>query len=181
MNAPTCSHGHSGGCVRPECTGTPVSLSLTVNGEKVRAEVPADLLLIDFLRENLGLTGTKRGCGEGDCGACTVLLDGKPITSCVSLAVQAEGCEVLTVEGLCKDDKLHPLQEAFLAVGAVQCGFCTPGMLLAAKALLDANPRPDRQEIIRAISGNICRCTGYAKIVEAVEQAARQLTLLRQN
>lgn len=163
-------------CSRPEYCGDAVNLALTVNNRAVHATIPADMLLIDFLREHLNLTGTKRGCGEGDCGACTVLLDGAPVTSCVMLAVQAEGRNVITVEGLApQEGKLHPIQEAFLEAGAVQCGFCTPGMLLAAKALLDENPAPDHEAIVRQISGNLCRCTGYAKIIQAVELAARKL------
>lgn len=173
-----CSHKHHGECARPETSGSPVHIALTVNGNAVEADVPADLLLLDFLRENLGLTGTKRGCGEGDCGACTVLLNGQPVTSCMMLAAQAQGREVLTVEGLSQGGKLHPIQEAFLDAGAVQCGFCTPGMLLAAKALLDTNPNPTRAEILAQVAGNLCRCTGYAKIVDAVKLAARKMTVL---
>lgn len=178
MNMTTACSRQGTPCSRPEAAGEPVRVSLTVNGEAVRAEIPADLLLIDFLREHLDLTGTKRGCGEGDCGACTVLVDGKPVTSCVMLAVQAEGHSVLTIEGLARGEKLHPIQEAFLEAGAVQCGFCTPGMVLSAKALLDADPNPDRAAIIAGLSGNLCRCTGYAKIVEAVELAARKMTVI---
>ncbi|MES9994738.1 2Fe-2S iron-sulfur cluster-binding protein [Desulfovibrio aminophilus] len=173
-----CSHKHHGECARPETFGSPVHISLTVNGKAVEADAPADLLLLDFLRENLGLTGTKRGCGEGDCGACTVLVNGQPVTSCMMLAAQAQDKEVLTVEGLSQGGKLHPIQEAFLDAGAVQCGFCTPGMLLAAKALLDTNPNPTRDEILAQVAGNLCRCTGYAKIVDAVKLAARKMTVL---
>lgn len=173
-----CQHKGHGACARPGAVGTPVEVSLTVNGNAVAARVPADLLLIDFLREHLELTGTKRGCGEGDCGACTVLVDGKPVTSCVMLAAQASGKEVFTVEGLARQGRLHPIQEAFLEAGAVQCGFCTPGMLLMAKALLDANANPAQSEIIAQLAGNLCRCTGYAKIVDAVHLAARKMTVL---
>lgn len=147
-------------------------ITFTLNGEKTSLEVEATLLLIDLLRNRLGLTGTKLGCGEGDCGACTVLLDGKTVNSCLILAMQVDGHEVLTVEGLGTYDKLHPLQSAFIAEGAVQCGFCTPGMLLSAKSLLDQNPQPTRQQIAKHISGNLCRCTGYAKIINAIEKVA---------
>ncbi|WP_425058284.1 (2Fe-2S)-binding protein [Sporomusa carbonis] len=147
-------------------------ITFILNGQKTEIEVEPTLLLVDMLRNRLGLTGTKIGCGEGDCGACTVLLDGKTVNSCLILAVQVAGHEVITVEGLGDYDKLHPLQEAFIAEGAVQCGFCTPGMLLSAKALLDENPQPTRQQIARHISGNLCRCTGYAKIINAIEKVA---------
>lgn len=146
-----------------------------VNGRTVRAEVPATRTLLEFLREDLGLTGTKEGCGKGECGACTVLVDGKPVNSCLMLAYQADGKQVVTIEGLERDGSLHPIQEAFVAEGAVQCGFCTPGMIMSAKALLDANPSPTRDEIRQAISGNLCRCTGYAKIIRAIEVAAARL------
>ncbi|MDF2572803.1 MAG: cutS [Sporomusa sp.] len=148
------------------------TITFTLNGEKTEIEVEATLLLVDMLRNQLGLTGTKIGCGEGDCGACTVLLDGKTVNSCLVLAMQVEGHEVLTIEGLGTYDKLHPLQSAFIAEGAVQCGFCTPGMLLSAKSLLDENPQPTRQQIAKHISGNLCRCTGYAKIINAIEKVA---------
>ncbi|MBC7081949.1 MAG: (2Fe-2S)-binding protein [Firmicutes bacterium] len=146
-----------------------------VNGRTVRAEVPATRTLLEFLREDLGLTGTKEGCGKGECGACTVLVDGKPVNSCLMLAYQADGKQVVTIEGLERDGSLHPIQEAFVTEGAVQCGFCTPGMIMSAKALLDANPSPTRDEIRQAISGNLCRCTGYAKIIRAIEVAAARL------
>ncbi|OIQ12300.1 (2Fe-2S)-binding protein [Neomoorella thermoacetica] len=146
---------------------------LKVNGREYQVEAPADITLLELLREYLGLTGTKEGCGKGECGACTVLLDGQAVNSCLIPAAKAEGAEVLTIEGLASPDgKLHPLQEAFITEGAVQCGFCTPGMILSAKALLDSNPRPGREEIKMALSGNLCRCTGYAKIIAAVEKAA---------
>ncbi|HWR42416.1 (2Fe-2S)-binding protein [Sporomusa sp.] len=148
------------------------TITFTLNGQKTEVEVESNLLLVDMLRNRLGLTGTKIGCGEGDCGACTVLLDGRTVNSCLILAMQVEGHEVLTVEGLGTYDKLHPLQAAFIAEGAVQCGFCTPGMLLSAKSLLDENPQPTRQQIAKHISGNLCRCTGYAKIINAIEKVA---------
>jgi carbon-monoxide dehydrogenase small subunit len=134
--------------------------------------IPANRTLLEVLRDDLGLTGTKCGCEIGECGACTVLLDGQPVNSCLVLAPQIDGREVVTVEGLAQDGKLHPLQESFLDHDAVHCGFCTPGMLLSAKALLDWNPRPTETEIRTAISGNLCRCTGYQQIVQAIEKAA---------
>jgi carbon-monoxide dehydrogenase small subunit len=147
-------------------------ISFVLNGQKTEIAVEPQLLLVDMLRNQLGLTGTKIGCGEGDCGACTILLDGKNVNSCLILAIQVNGHDVLTVEGLGSYDKLHPLQEAFIAEGAVQCGFCTPGMLLSAKSLLDENPQPTRQQIAKHISGNLCRCTGYAKIINAIEKVS---------
>jgi carbon-monoxide dehydrogenase small subunit len=152
-------------------------IELTVNNEPVEAAVDPNRTLVQFLREDLGLTGTKHGCGLGDCGACTVILDGRPVNSCLVLAVQAHGREVLTIEGLAENGKLHPIQRAFVDKGAVQCGFCTPGMILSAKALLDENPRPTEHEIRTAISGNLCRCTGYQKIVEAIEEASKMLEM----
>ena len=143
-------------------------LEFTVNGEAVSLSVFPNRTLLEILREALGLTGAKEGCGEGACGSCTVLLDGKPVRSCLTLAVEAAGCEITTVEGLASGETLDPLQEAFIEHGSVQCGFCTPGMLMSAKGLLLDDPRPDEKKIRRALSGNICRCTGYAKIVEAV-------------
>lgn len=143
-------------------------ITLEVNGEQREVAVEPDQTLLEVLREDLGLTGTKKACNQGECGACTVLLDGKPVSSCLVLAVRAHGKAVVTVEGLAENGRLHPLQEAFVTHGAVQCGFCTPGMLLVAKALLDTNPHPTAQEIEQAIAGNICRCTGYVKIIEAI-------------
>lgn len=150
-------------------------IQLTINGETVEAAVETNRTLLQLLRDDLGLTGTKHGCGLGDCGACTVILDGKPVNSCLVLAVQAQGREVLTIEGLAENGKLHPIQQAFVDKGAIQCGFCSPGMILAAKALLDENPQPTELEIRTAISGNLCRCTGYQKIVEAIQEAAGSL------
>jgi carbon-monoxide dehydrogenase small subunit len=149
-----------------------VSIGIEVNGVPHRMKVKASALLLDVLRDDLGLKGTKRGCDQGQCGACTVLLDGRPVLSCILLAVQADGKKITTIEGLAGDGELHPLQEAFIAEGAAQCGFCTPGMLLSAKALLDQNPEPADEEIRQAMSGNLCRCTGYAKIIRAVKKAA---------
>lgn len=150
-------------------------INLTINGEPVEAAVEPNTTLVQFLREDLGLTGTKHGCGLGDCGACTVILDGEPVNSCLVLAVQAHGRAVLTIEGLADNGVLHPIQQAFVDKGAIQCGFCTPGMILSAKALLDHNPKPTEIEIRTAISGNLCRCTGYQKIVEAVQEAAKSI------
>ena len=150
-----------------------VSMTIEVNGIPRRMRVKTSALLLDVLRGDLGLKGTKRGCDQGQCGACTVLLDGRPVLSCILLAVQAKGRKITTIEGLAAEGKLHPLQEAFVAEGATQCGFCTPGMILSAKALLDQKSHPADDEIRRAISGNLCRCTGYAKIVRAVKKAAQ--------
>jgi carbon-monoxide dehydrogenase small subunit len=150
-----------------------VTIHLTVNGLAYQEEVEPRRTLLEFIREDLELTGTKEGCGLGECGTCTVLLDGKPIKSCITLAVQANGREVTTIEGIERPDgTLHPLQQAFIDHGAIQCGFCTPGMVLSAKALLDENPKPSELEIKQAIAGNLCRCTGYQKIVEAIRSAA---------
>lgn len=147
-------------------------MELTVNGEKYSFEVEADLRLVDLLRNHLHLLGAKEGCGKGECGACTVLMDGKSVASCLVLALQANGADILTVEGLGGEEALHPLQQAFIQYGAVQCGFCTPGMLMSAKFLLDNNPRPSREEIRAGLAGNLCRCTGYAKIIDAIEAVA---------
>jgi len=146
-----------------------LSLTVTVNGKVINREIPADRTLLRFLREDLGLTGTKEGCGEGECGACTVLLDGKPVCSCIMLAAQADGHSVTTIEGLAyPDGRLHPVQEAFIRAGAVQCGFCTPGMVLAAAAALEAGTLRSHEDAKVALAGNLCRCTGYAKIFDAV-------------
>jgi len=150
-----------------------MKISFTCNGKQISVDVPPETRALDVLRDQLGLTGVKEGCGRGECGACTILLDGKPVSSCLLLAPKLEGKNILTVEGLERPDgTLHPLQAAFLEEGAVQCGFCTPGMIMSSKALLDENPRPGTEEIEEALSGNICRCTGYAKIVRAVQRAA---------
>jgi len=149
---------------------------MNVNGKDVTLEIEPDELLVEVLRDRLGLTGTKVGCEEGECGACTVLLDGKAVVSCLLPAMKAQGRKVETVEGLAAEGKLHPLQQAFIDCGAVQCGYCTPGMLMSAKALLDENPSPSEEEIREAISGNLCRCTGYRKIVEAIKAASSSAT-----
>ena len=152
-----------------------VSIVIEVNGISHGLKVKTSALLLDVLREDLGLKGTKRGCDQGQCGACTVLLAGRPVLSCILLAVQADGKKITTIEGLAPEDKLHPLQEAFVAEGATQCGFCTPGMILSAKALLDQKAHPADDEIRQGISGNLCRCTGYAKIIRAVKKAAQAM------
>jgi carbon-monoxide dehydrogenase small subunit len=150
-----------------------VKVHLKVNGLAYQTEVEPRRTLLELIREDLELMGTKEGCGLGECGTCTVLVDGKPIKSCITLAVQANGREVTTIEGLEKSDgTLHPLQQAFIDHGAIQCGFCTPGMILSAKALLDENTRPTELEVRQAIAGNLCRCTGYQKIVEAILSVA---------
>jgi aerobic carbon-monoxide dehydrogenase small subunit len=147
-------------------------VSFDVNGITRDVEAPPMKRLLDVLREDLRLTGTKEGCGEGECGACSVILDGEVINSCLVPVCQVQGSAILTVEGLARDGRLDPLQRAFLECGGAQCGICTPGMLIAARALLDENARPTRDEIAEAIAGNLCRCTGYIKIVDAIEQAA---------
>ncbi len=152
-----------------------MKIDFKVNGRDYSLEVREDMRLLDFLREELKLTGTKEGCGEGECGACTVIIDGKAVNSCLVLVPEIDGREVITVEGLERDGRLHPLQESFIEKGAVQCGFCTPGMLMSAKALLDGNADPSDKEIMEAIEGNLCRCTGYYKIVQAIRDAAGKL------
>jgi len=148
---------------------------ITINGLLREVAVPANRTLLDLLREDLDLTGTKHGCGEGDCGACTVLLDGEPVNACLVLAAEAEGREVTTIEGLADGSLLHPVQQAFVDAGAVQCGYCTPGMVLVAAALVARNPSPTESDVRHAISGNFCRCTGYQKIVEAVLTASARV------
>jgi len=147
-------------------------IQIGVNGKVVALEVEPDELLVDVLREKLGLKGTKVGCREGECGACSVIFNGKVVPSCLIPAMKADGGEVITVEGLEEDGELHPLQKAFVEKGAIQCGFCTPGMLLSAKNLLDQNPKPSLEEIKTAISGVLCRCTGYQKIIHAIQTAS---------
>lgn len=148
-------------------------INMTVNGREYELAVASNRTLTQALRDDLGLFGTKEGCGVGDCGACTVIMDGKPVNSCLVLAVQADGSEITTIEGVTGADGLHPLQQAFVQLGAIQCGFCTPGMILSAKSLLDTQPEPTDREIREALSGNLCRCTGYQKIIEAVQEAAK--------
>ncbi len=153
-----------------------VPIAFCLNGRPVSTSIDGDLRAIDLLREGFRLTGVKEGCGRGECGACTILLDGRPVNACLLLAAKLDGCEVLTIEGLASPEgTLHPLQSAFLEAGAVQCGFCTPGMILAAKSLLDTCPDPSEEEIARALSGNFCRCTGYSKIIKAVRLAAQEI------
>jgi carbon-monoxide dehydrogenase small subunit len=148
-------------------------ITLKVNGEAEQVDVPSNMTLLTMLRDKLGATGTKNGCSAGECGACTVILNGEPVNSCMVLAVECDGAEVTTVEGLSEDHTLDPVQQAFIDAGAVQCGFCTPGMLISARALLDRNPDPSEHEIRDALVGNLCRCTGYGRIIDAVKQAAR--------
>jgi carbon-monoxide dehydrogenase small subunit len=147
-------------------------INITVNRKKYELAVDPNMTLADLIREELKLTGTKKGCGLGECGACTVIMDGKTVSSCLVLAVEADNREVITIEGIETEKGLHPIQQAFVEKGSIQCGFCTPGMVLSAKALLDENPHPDEQDIRRAISGNLCRCTGYQKIVEAIQSVS---------
>jgi len=149
------------------------TIILNINKEDYHLKIEDNELLLDVIREKAGLTGTKHGCGTGECGACTVLIDGVPVNSCIYLAIRAEGKKIVTIEGLSNGDTLHPLQQAFINNAAVQCGYCGPGMLLSAKALLDINPDPTEAEIREGIAGNICRCSGYVKIVKAIDEAAK--------
>jgi len=165
--------------VKNVAPGEKVHLRLHVNGDEVDCVVPVHKTLLEVVREDLGLMGTKHGCELGECGTCTVLVDGQPILSCLALAIEVEGQEITTVEGLADGPELHPLQQAFADTGAAQCGYCTPGFLLCAKALLAKKGRPTRQEIKEALAGNLCRCTGYLKIYEAVEQAVEKVADLR--
>jgi len=155
-----------------ESTSESTLVSLTINGQKFEQTVPNRRLLVDFLRYDLGMTGTKEACSVGVCGACTVLLNGKMVASCLTLAVQANGGEVTTVEGIADGEKLHPVQEAFINYGGFQCGACTPGQIVAAKSLLDSNPHPSEEEIKDWMMGNLCRCTGYYQIIESIQAAA---------
>jgi carbon-monoxide dehydrogenase small subunit len=148
-------------------------INLTINGELEQVDVPANMTLMDMLREQLVLTGTKNGCAAGECGACTVMLNGEPVNSCLVLAVECDQAEIVTVEGLAEDTQLDPIQEAIIAAGGVQCGYCTPGILIASRALLDRNPTPSEGDIQAALVGNLCRCTGYMRIIDAVQEAAR--------
>ena len=152
-----------------------MKIRFTVNGRPVERETDAETRLLDLLREDLALTGTKEGCGEGECGACTVLVDGRAVNSCLVLAPQVDGKSVLTIEGLADGETLHPIQQAFVDKGGVQCGFCTPGFIMSTVALLRENPDPTDEEILTALEGNLCRCTGYTKIVEAVRAAAERM------
>lgn len=150
-----------------------VPIKLKVNGlDFVFDSVPENKTLLSLIRDDIGLTGTKEGCAEGDCGACTVLLNGKPVNSCIILAVEVDGGEILTIEGLSRDGKLHPIQQAFVDEGAVQCGFCTPGMIMSTYGLLQENPSPTDEDIKRGLAGNLCRCTGYVRIANAVHKAS---------
>jgi carbon-monoxide dehydrogenase small subunit len=149
-------------------------IKMTINGEYMEVTVPSNLTLLQALRETVALTGTKNGCMAGECGACTVILNGEPVNSCMVLAVECDGAEIVTVEGLAKDNVLDPIQDTIIEHGGVQCGFCTPGILVSARALLDRNPDPSEAEIREALVGNLCRCTGYLRIVDAVQEAARR-------
>lgn len=151
-----------------------IPLSMVVNGEHVELQIEPDELLVDVLRDRLGLTGTKIGCNEGECGACTVIMEGQAVLSCLIPAIRAKDQRITTIEGLSDGDTLHPLQQAFVEHGAVQCGYCIPGFIMSAKILLDRNAHPTRDEIKEAIAGNLCRCTGYVKILEAIESVANQ-------
>ena len=147
-------------------------ITLTVNGEIELVDVPSNMTLLGLLREKLALTATKNGCSAGECGACTVLMNGEPVNSCMVLAVECDGSEIITVEGLATDGRHDPLQQAIIDSGGVQCGFCTPGILIAARALLDRNPQPSENDIREALVGNLCRCTGYVRIIEGIQEAA---------
>jgi carbon-monoxide dehydrogenase small subunit len=150
-------------------------VKLTVNGTLYELTVPPWKTLVEVIREDLGLTGTKEGCGLGECGACTVIMDSKTVNSCLVLAAEAEGKQITTIEGLADGDKLHPIQQAFIDHGGLQCGFCTPGMIMSTKALLDKTPNPTEEDIRRGIAGNLCRCTGYTKIIESIKAAAKNV------
>jgi carbon-monoxide dehydrogenase small subunit len=150
-------------------------IKVTVNGVLYELSVQPWETLLDVIREHLGLTGTKEGCGLGECGACTIVMDGKTVNSCLVLAVEADNKVITTIEGLANGDELHPIQEAFIKCGGLQCGFCTPGMIMSTKALLENNPSPDEEEIRKAIAGNFCRCTGYTKIIESIKVAAKNM------
>jgi len=153
-----------------------MKVNMILNGKPVSVEVKPYARLLDVIREEIGLTGTKEGCGIGECGACTVIVDGQTVNSCLVLAASMEGKNITTIEGIAENDKLHPIQEAFINKNAIQCGFCTPGFVLSAKALLDVNPEPTRDEIKEAISGNLCRCTGYEQIIEAIQDASKKMS-----
>jgi carbon-monoxide dehydrogenase small subunit len=150
-----------------------ITLKFTINGRSEEIAIPPNRTLLEMIREDLQLTGAKEGCGHGECGACTVILDGKTVNACLVLAAEADGADLITIEGLKTGDKLHPVQQAFVDESGMQCGFCTPGVIISAKVLLDANPDPTREEIKEALVGNFCRCTGYTKIIESVEAAVK--------
>lgn len=152
-----------------------VEITLKVNGISYTVDVKPQRTLVEVLRETLGLTGTKKSCNEGECGACTILMDGKPVASCLVLAIDAQGKEILTIEGLSQGENLHPIQESFLKHGGIQCGFCTPGMVMSAKAFLDEHPKPTETEVRKAISGNLCRCTGYQQIVDSIMAVSKTM------
>ena len=152
-----------------------ITIHLKVNGEDYDLTIRPWATLLEVIREDLGLTGAKEGCGEGECGACTVIMDGKAVNSCIMLAAEADGKEITTIEGLTDGERMHPIQEAFVEIGGLQCGFCTPGMILSTKVLLDANQNPTDAEIRKGLEGNFCRCTGYTKIIESVKVAAQKL------
>ncbi len=152
-----------------------MKITFTLNDETITMDVKEDIRLLDFLRDELGLTGTKEGCGEGECGACTVIIDGKAVNSCLVLLPEIDGSKITTIEGLSKNGELDPIQKAFIDEGAVQCGFCTPGMIMSTKGLLDRKVNPSDEEIMEAIEGNLCRCTGYYKILQAIRTAADNL------
>ena len=149
-------------------------IRLTINDELYEVSVEPYKTLIDIIRDDIGLIGTKKGCGTGDCGSCTIILDGKPVNSCLILGVEVDGSNILTIEGLRKGEELHPIQKAFIEHGAIQCGYCTPGMIISAKALLDNFPNPTEDQVKMALSGNLCRCTGYKKIIEAIMNVGSQ-------
>ncbi len=153
------------------------TVEILVNGERYHLTVESETTLLEVLREDLRLKGVKEGCGKGECGACTVLIDGKPVNSCLVLAVEADGSEIITIEGVERNGQLNPIQEAFIEHGAVQCGFCTPGMIISAKHLLEKNPEPSEEEIKEAISGNLCRCTGYVRIISAIKAASEKYSM----
>lgn len=163
------------GLLMTQATSNKREVHYTINGRTYEAYIPPNRTLLETVRDELRLTGAKEGCGTGDCGACSMIVDGKLVTSCLMLAPQADGSEITTIEGLAENGNLHPVQQAFIDHGAVQCGFCIPGMIMAGKALLDENPNPDEHEIRNAIAGNLCRCTGYTKIVEAISSAAEAM------
>jgi carbon-monoxide dehydrogenase small subunit len=158
-----------------EATVMKQEMQFKVNGEEYSVQVDTRRTLLEVLRETLGLTGTKEMCNKGDCGGCTVIMDGKPVLSCLTLAIEAQGRDIMTIEGLAKGYELHPIQKAFVDSGAVQCGYCTPGFIMSAKALLDKTPNPTEDEVKEGIANNICRCTGYVQIVEAIQKAAKAM------